>query len=69
MYDSVKLLAKALHDLDQSKSINIKSLSCDTEKPWTNGGTLNNYMKMVRSASAHCSFRVIHSADVYDALL
>lgn len=47
MYDSVKLLAKALHDLDRSKTINMNALSCENEEPWQYGITLTNYMRMV----------------------
>ncbi|XP_015783422.1 glutamate receptor ionotropic, kainate 2 [Tetranychus urticae] len=47
MYDSVKLLAKALHDLDRSKTINMNALSCENEEPWQYGITLTNYMRMI----------------------
>ncbi|RWS06259.1 glutamate receptor: ionotropic kainate 2-like protein 3, partial [Dinothrombium tinctorium] len=47
MYDSVKLLAKTLHDLDRSQPINVKPLSCDSEDPWQYGITLTNYMRMI----------------------
>lgn len=47
MYDAVKLFATALHDLDRSQAINIRSLSCDSEDPWVYGQTLVNYMRMV----------------------
>lgn len=47
MYDAVHLFAKALHDLDSSQQIDIKSLSCDVVDFWPHGYSLINYMKVV----------------------
>ncbi|KAL3278738.1 hypothetical protein HHI36_016268 [Cryptolaemus montrouzieri] len=47
MYDAVHLFAKALHDLDTSQRIDIKSMSCDAVDTWPHGYSLINYMKIV----------------------
>lgn len=47
MYDAVHLFAKALHDLDSSQQIDIKSLSCDVVDFWPHGYSLINYMRVV----------------------
>ncbi|XP_067123751.1 glutamate receptor ionotropic, kainate 2 isoform X1 [Centruroides vittatus] len=47
MYDAVKLLAKALNDLDQGQKIRPRPLSCVTEEPWVHGISLINYMRMI----------------------
>ncbi|CAG0878614.1 unnamed protein product [Darwinula stevensoni] len=46
LYDAVHLLAKALHDLDNIRAIQISPLTCNSDDVWTEGRTLINYMKM-----------------------
>jgi hypothetical protein len=48
MYDAVHLFARALHVLDASQQIEVKSLSCDLTDTWDHGYSLINYMKNVR---------------------
>ncbi|CAG2181873.1 unnamed protein product, partial [Oppiella nova] len=47
VYDAVRLFAKALHDLDQTQSISIRPISCETEEPWIFGNAVTNYMRMI----------------------
>jgi glutamate receptor, ionotropic, invertebrate len=47
IYDSVLLVAKALHELDRSQVVNIKSVSCEGVDSWSHGQSLVNYMKLV----------------------
>ncbi|XP_074595023.1 glutamate receptor ionotropic, kainate 2-like isoform X2 [Brevipalpus obovatus] len=48
IYDSVKLLAKALHELDRKSSIKVAPLSCSRDEPWPFGVTLLNQMKNMK---------------------
>lgn len=57
MYDAVQLLAKALHEMDRSQEVSIKSMDCNGVDTWHQGASLINYMKMVNSIgfkSASC---------------
>ena len=47
MYDSVLLFAKALHELDRSQDVLMKSLSCEKNDSWSQGQSLMRYMKNV----------------------
>ncbi|XP_071747530.1 glutamate receptor ionotropic, kainate 2 isoform X1 [Lepeophtheirus salmonis] len=47
MYDAVHLFAQALQDLDRSRSIDTKSISCNGVETWQHGSSLVNYMKLV----------------------
>ncbi|XP_054152427.1 glutamate receptor ionotropic, kainate 2-like [Oppia nitens] len=47
LYDSVKLLATALQDLDQSQSITMPSISCQSDNQWQFGTSLMNYMRPI----------------------
>ncbi|KAK2148222.1 hypothetical protein LSH36_509g01058 [Paralvinella palmiformis] len=47
MYDAVHLFAKALDELSGATEIRTASLSCNKGKPWAEGSSLINYMKMV----------------------
>ena len=48
LFDSVKLLALGLQELDQSQAIDtITPLSCDNEVPWTHGSSLLNYIRPI----------------------
>lgn len=48
LFDSVKLLALGLQELDQSQSIDtITPLNCDNEIPWTHGSSLLNYIRPI----------------------
>src|SRR6218665_3785953 len=51
LYDSVRLFARGLQDLDQSQSISIlpatKITSCDQLSPWADGTSLMNYMRQI----------------------
>ncbi|XP_042238473.1 glutamate receptor ionotropic, kainate 2-like isoform X3 [Homarus americanus] len=48
MYDAVQLFAKALHDLDRSRHIDVTPLECDGDITWVHGNSLINYMKWVQ---------------------
>lgn len=50
MYDAVYLFARALHDLDASQQIEVKSLNCDDIDTFQHGYSLINYMKVVKNA-------------------
>lgn len=56
MYDAVHLFAKALHDLDSSQQIDIKSLSCDVVDFWPHGYSLINYMRVVSTIMIFFAF-------------
>ncbi|CAG2183662.1 unnamed protein product, partial [Oppiella nova] len=47
IYDGVKLLATAIQDLDQSQTVEIQSISCESAIPWEKGSSLINYMRPV----------------------
>lgn len=49
LYDSVKLFANALIDLDQSQSVTMpsKTTSCIDMNPWLYGTSLMNYMRQI----------------------
>jgi ABC-type amino acid transport substrate-binding protein len=47
IYDAVKLLAIAIQELDSSQSIEIASIRCENEIPWTHGSSLINYMRPI----------------------
>lgn len=47
IYDAVKLLAIAMQELDSSQSIEITSIRCENEIPWTHGSSLINYMRPI----------------------
>lgn len=47
IYDAVKLLATALQDLDQSRSIDVTPISCENGIPWMHGSSLINYMRPI----------------------
>jgi hypothetical protein len=49
MYDAVHLFAKALDELSGAAEIQTASLSCNKGKPWSEGSSLINFMKMVSS--------------------
>ncbi|CAG2165428.1 unnamed protein product [Oppiella nova] len=57
LYDSVKLLATALQDLDQSQSITMPSISCQSESQWQFGSSLMNYMRPAISIIIIITFR------------
>ncbi|KAJ6215793.1 hypothetical protein RDWZM_010293 [Blomia tropicalis] len=48
LYDAVRLLATAIQDLDQSQSIEIHPVSCETATPWAHGSSLINYMRPIQ---------------------
>ena len=48
IYDSVLLLAKALHELDRSVDVSVPSLSCEGTETWKGGHSLIDFMKRVR---------------------
>lgn len=47
IYDAVKLLATGIQDLDQSQSVEVQQVSCDSGVPWAQGSSLINYMRPV----------------------
>jgi len=47
IYDAVKLLSLGLQELDQSQSIEITPINCESEIPWTHGSSLINYMRPI----------------------
>ncbi|GBN33409.1 Glutamate receptor ionotropic, kainate 3 [Araneus ventricosus] len=47
MYDAVWTFATALNTLEKGQRLQIKSVSCETEKPWAFGPTLANHMRGV----------------------
>ena len=48
IYDAIKLMATALQDLDQSRSIDVVPISCgENGTPWTHGSSLINYMRPI----------------------
>lgn len=47
LFDSVKLFANALKDLDHSQLISMPSTSCTAMNPWLYGTSLMNYMRPV----------------------
>ncbi|XP_075590538.1 glutamate receptor ionotropic, kainate 2 isoform X2 [Dermatophagoides farinae] len=47
LYDSVRLFATALKDLDQSQSISMPTTSCTNMNPWLYGTSLMNYMRPI----------------------
>lgn len=59
VYDSVKLLAMALENLDMSQSVDIPSVSCEDEIPWSHGTSLVNYMRPVRSSLLSLSLSLV----------
>ena len=52
MYDAVHLFAKALDEVSRAQEIAVTPLSCNKAKPWDQGNSLLNYMKMVSSMYA-----------------
>ena len=47
IYDSVLLVAKALHEADRSQMVNVKFVNCVGVDSWSHGQSLVNYMKLV----------------------
>nr|XP_027202439.1 glutamate receptor ionotropic, kainate 2-like isoform X2 [Dermatophagoides pteronyssinus] len=47
IYDSIRLFATALKDLDQSQSISMPTTSCTNMNPWLYGTSLMNYMRPI----------------------
>ncbi len=47
MYDAVHLFAKAIDELSTAQDIQTTSLSCQKGKPWADGSSIINYIKMV----------------------
>ncbi|UXI15496.1 Death-associated protein kinase 1 [Sarcoptes scabiei] len=47
LYDSVRLFARALKDLNQSQSISMPLTSCSNMNPWLYGTSLMNYMRPI----------------------
>lgn len=56
MYDAVHLFAKALDEVSRAQEIAVDPLSCSKAKPWDNGNSLLNYMKMVSGKNCHRLF-------------
>ena len=54
MYDAVHLFAKALDEVSRAQEIAVTPLSCNKAKPWDQGNSLLNYMKMVSSVCWVC---------------
>lgn len=47
IYDGVKLLAKALHELDRHQELSLKRLNCDGYDSWNYGSNVAQHMKKV----------------------
>ncbi|XP_035228268.1 glutamate receptor ionotropic, kainate 2-like, partial [Stegodyphus dumicola] len=47
VYDAVWTFATALNTLDKSQRLQLKPISCDTEKPWSHGLALSSHMREV----------------------
>lgn len=47
LYDAVKLFSLALQELDQSQAIDVTSVNCENELPWTHGSSVVNYMRPI----------------------
>lgn len=57
------MFAKALHVLDESQKINVKSLSCDSIDVWEQGFSLANYMKNVSKYQYKYYSELFHDID------
>ena len=47
IYDAVKLFSLGLQELDQSQSIEINPINCESEDAWSHGSSVLNYMRPI----------------------